>query len=84
MADKARPAELTAFLRALELSSEFALELGGNGIDADDIAPVESAWQIPDTVVSSTRPTRPWRTIPACSGTDPTSSIGTSASRRRP
>lgn len=51
MTDHARPADLTAFLRALELSAE--REDGSTGVDVDEIALVESAWQIPDTVVSS-------------------------------
>jgi len=42
------PADLTAFLRALGLCAEV-----GRLISAGDIALVESAWQIPDTVVSS-------------------------------
>ena len=49
MADEALPPDLAAFLRALELS-----EGSGRGhIDADEIALVETAWEIPDTVVSS-------------------------------
>jgi len=47
MVDQARPGDLTAFIHALELSAE------GGYLDADDIALVESAWQIPDAVVSS-------------------------------
>jgi len=48
MADSAHPADLTVFLRALQLAGERAL-----GIRAEDIALVEAAWSIPDTVVSS-------------------------------
>ena len=46
--EQSRPADLTAFLRALGLCAEV-----GRLISAGDIALVESAWQIPDTVVSS-------------------------------
>ena len=52
MEDFARPADLAAFLRALELSADREDGIG-TGIDAGNIALVESAWQIPDTVVSS-------------------------------
>ena len=49
MADQDIPAaDLTAFLRALELAGETGLPLR-----AEDISLVESAWSIPDTVVSS-------------------------------
>ena len=49
MADQDIPAaDLTAFLRALELAGETGLPLR-----AEDIRLVESAWSIPDTVVSS-------------------------------
>ena len=48
MADLPPPADLTAFLPALELAREGAL-----GIDAAAIRVIESAWSIPDTVVSS-------------------------------
>jgi hypothetical protein len=51
MADQVRPPDLRAFLRALEVSG--GREDGSPGVDIDDIALVESAWQIPDTVVSS-------------------------------
>lgn len=43
-----RPAAVTAFRRALELAGEIT-----PGLDVDDITLVESAWEIPDTVVSS-------------------------------
>jgi hypothetical protein len=49
MADEALPPDLAAFLRALELSEEY----GHGRIDPDEIALVEAAWEIPDTVVSS-------------------------------
>ena len=48
MPDAARAPDLTAFLRAIALSAELE-----PGIDVDEIALVEAAWQIPDTVVSS-------------------------------
>jgi hypothetical protein len=48
MSDDTRPADLTAFLRVLALSDELDLAIG-----VGDIALVEAAWQIPDTVVSS-------------------------------
>jgi hypothetical protein len=51
MSDKAHPPDLTAFLRAMELSA--GREDGSTGVDVNDIALVESAWQIPDTIVSS-------------------------------
>ena len=50
MQESLRPANLTAFLRALELG---AVPEGGFGVSADDIALVESAWQIPGAVVST-------------------------------
>jgi hypothetical protein len=48
MQESLRPADLTAFLRALELG---AVPEGGFGVTADDIALVESAWQSPGAVV---------------------------------
>ena len=42
--DQARPAELTAFLRALKLG---AVPESGFGVGVDDIALVEPAWQGP-------------------------------------
>jgi len=48
MADKGRAPDLTAFLRALAPSAELE-----PSVDVDEIAVVESAWQIPHTVVSS-------------------------------
>lgn len=45
-----RSADLAAFRRALELG---AVPDRGFGVSADDIALVESAWQVLDTVVSS-------------------------------
>jgi len=42
------PNDLSAFLRALDLTRESEVP-----VDADDIAVVETAWTIPDTVVSS-------------------------------
>jgi hypothetical protein len=49
MADDALPPDLAAFLRALGVSEEY----GRGRIDPDEIVLVETAWEIPDTVVSS-------------------------------
>jgi hypothetical protein len=49
MADEALPPDLAAFLRALELSEAY----GRGPINPEEIALVEAAWEIPDTVVSS-------------------------------
>jgi hypothetical protein len=45
-----RPADLTAFLRALKLG---AVPDRGYGVSVDDIALVESAWRNPGNVVST-------------------------------
>jgi hypothetical protein len=44
------PTELTALKRALVLSRE---ELGADGISSDDIALIEVAWEIADSIVPS-------------------------------
>jgi hypothetical protein len=49
MADDALPLDLAAFLRALGVSEEY----GRGRIDPDEIVLIETAWEIPDTVVSS-------------------------------
>lgn len=48
MSNDLQPADVTALLRTLELSDGL-----DGGVGAGKIAFVESAWQIPDTVVSS-------------------------------
>jgi hypothetical protein len=51
MTEQARPADLTAFLRALELSAE---REDGIGVEVDEIALVESAPR------AKARPRRDW------------------------
>jgi hypothetical protein len=48
MADQRIPADMTALLRALEFSAYI-----DRSLSVDDIALVEAAWQIADTLVSS-------------------------------